>query len=228
VSTSAERAGSRPPTVVLPCAAVLFDVDGTLVDSTPLIERAAREWAAEYGIDPDEFLANAHGRPTGDRVAEFLPPDQVRDATARLDALEAMGADGITATPGAVEILAAMNGLPYAFVTSMDRTQLKTRTHVTGVPAPSVVVTAEDVPSGKPDPSGYLQAAGRLGVDPAACVVIEDAPAGIAAGRAAGATVVAVLTSHPPESVGAAHHTVQDLTGVTATPAGLRLTGMIN
>ncbi|WP_433468525.1 HAD-IA family hydrolase [Spirillospora sp. CA-128828] len=209
--------------MILPCAAVLFDVDGTLVDSTPLIERAAREWAAEYGIDPDEFLADAHGRPTGDRVAEFLPADQVGDATARLDALENIGTDGITALPGAMDLLANMNGLPHAFVTSMDRAQLKTRTDVAGVSLPSVVVTADDVPNGKPDPTGYLQAARRLGVDPASCVIIEDAPAGIAAGRAAGATVVAVLTSHPPESVGAAHHTVRDLTRVTITAGGLRL-----
>ncbi|WP_433478373.1 HAD-IA family hydrolase [Spirillospora sp. CA-142024] len=209
--------------MILPCAAVLFDVDGTLVDSTPLIERAAREWAAEYGIDPDEFLADAHGRPTGDRVAEFLPADQVRDATARLDALENIGTDGITALPGAMDLLASMNGLPHAFVTSMDRAQLKTRTDVAGVSLPSVVVTADDVPNGKPDPTGYLQAARRLGVDPASCVIIEDAPAGIAAGRAAGATVVAVLTSHPPESVGAAHHAVRDLTRVTITTGGLRL-----
>ncbi|WP_396448042.1 HAD-IA family hydrolase [Actinomadura sp.] len=209
--------------MILPCAAVLFDVDGTLVDSTPLVERAAREWAAEYGIDPEEFLADAHGRRTSDRVAEFLPPGLVAEATARLDALESTGTDGITALPGAVDLLAGLGGLPHAFVTSMDRAQLALRTGVAGVPLPPTVVTAEDVPAGKPDPSGYLQAAARLGVDPADCVVIEDAPAGIAAGRAAGATVVAVLTSHPKESLTTAHHTVETLTRVTAAPAGLRL-----
>jgi sugar-phosphatase len=209
--------------VILPCAAVLFDVDGTLVDSTPLVERAARAWAAEYGIDPEEFLSGAHGRRTSDRVADFLPPDQVRDATARLDALESTGTEGITALPGAVDLLTAMNGLPHAFVTSMDRAQLELRTTVAGVPVPPVVVTAEDVPTGKPDPSGYLQAAARLGVDPSTCVVIEDAPAGIAAGRAAGATVLAVQTSHPAEVLTAAHRTVQTLTEVRATPEGLDL-----
>jgi sugar-phosphatase len=209
--------------VILPCTAVLFDVDGTLVDSTPLVERAAREWAAEYGIDPDEFLSDAHGRRTSDRVADFLPPDQVREATARLDALEAARTDGITALPGAVELPTTMNGLPHAFVTSMDRAQLKVRTEVAGVPLPPIVVTAEDVPTGKPDPSGYLQAAGRLGVAPSDCVVIEDAPAGIAAGRSAGATVLAVLTSHPQGSLTAAHHTVQNLTHVTAAPTGLHV-----
>ncbi|WP_301176941.1 HAD-IA family hydrolase [Actinomadura geliboluensis] len=210
--------------MIVPCAAVLFDVDGTLVDSTPLVERAARAWAAEYGIDPDEFLSDAHGRRTSDRVADFLPPDQVADATARLDALESTGTDGITALPGAVDLLTAMNGLPHAFVTSMDRAQLKLRTTVAGVPLPPVVVTAEDVPAGKPDPSGYLQAAAHLGVDPSTCVVIEDAPAGITAGRAAGATVLAVTTSHDRSVLTAAHHIVADLTTVVATPEGVRLT----
>ena len=209
--------------MILSCAAVLFDVDGTLVDSTPLVERAARAWAAEYGIDPDEFLSDAHGRRTIDRVADFLPPDQVHDATARLDALESTGTDGITALPGALDLLANLNGLPHAFVTSMDKAQLNLRANAAGVPLPRVVVTAEDVPDGKPDPSGYLQAAAHLGVDPSACVVIEDAPAGIAAGRGAGATVLAVLTSHPEGSLTAAHHTVEDLTHVTAAPNGLRV-----
>lgn len=207
----------------LSCAAVLFDVDGTLVDSTPLVERAAREWAAEYGIDPDEFLSDAHGRRTLDRVADFLPPGQVHDATARLDALESTGTDGITALPGSVDLLANMSGLPHAFVTSMDKAQLKLRTTVAGVSLPPVVVTAEDVPDGKPDPSGYLQAARRLGVDPSACIVIEDAPAGIAAGRAAGATVLAVTTSHDPSVLTEAHRIIPDLTFVTTTATGLTL-----
>ncbi|MCP9984131.1 HAD-IA family hydrolase [Actinomadura madurae] len=146
------------------------------------------------------------------------------EATARLDALEASRTDGITALPGAVDLLTAMNGLPHAFVTSMDRAQLKARTEVAGVPLPPVVVTADDVSSGKPDPSGYLQAAGRLGVPPPDCVVIEDAPAGIAAGRSAGATVLAVLTSHAQDSLTAAHHIVQDLARVAASPDGLHVT----
>ncbi|WUH96422.1 HAD-IA family hydrolase [Spirillospora sp. NBC_00431] len=210
--------------MILPCAAVLFDVDGTLVDSTPLVERAAHEWAAEYGIDPEEFLSDAHGRRTVDRVADFLPPGEVHEATARLDALEATGTEGITALPGAVDLLENMSGLPCAFVTSMDRAQLKLRTEVAGVPVPPVVVTAEDVPNGKPDPSGYLKAARSLGVDPSDCIVIEDAPAGIAAGRAAGATVLAVTTSHDPAVLTGAHHIIHHLTNVTATSTGLRLT----
>ncbi|MFD0686961.1 HAD-IA family hydrolase [Actinomadura fibrosa] len=212
--------------VTLRCAAVLFDVDGTLVDSTPLIERAARAWALEYGIDADEFLADAHGRPTSDRVAEFLPPDQVRAATARLDALEATGTEGITALPGALDLLTSMNGLPWAMVTSMDRAQFTVRTDVAGVPIPPVVVTAEDVPRGKPDPYGYRLAAEKLGVDPSTCVVIEDAPAGIKAGRAAGATVIAVTTSHAPSALTEAHHIIPNLTHAKATPEALHLTDL--
>ncbi|RKS74570.1 sugar-phosphatase [Actinomadura pelletieri DSM 43383] len=208
-----------------PCTAVLFDVDGTLVDSTPLVERAAREWAAEYGIDADEFLADAHGRRTIDRVAEFIPPDQVHAATARLDELEATGTEGISALPGALDLLTNMNGLPCAFVTSMDRAQLRLRADIAGVPLPPVVVTAEDIPDGKPDPSGYLRAARLLGVDPSACVVFEDAPAGVAAGRAAGATVLAVTTSHDPAVLTDAHHIIPNLTHVKTTSTGVHLTG---
>lgn len=208
--------------VTLPCAAVLFDVDGTLVDSTPLVERAAREWAAEYGIDADEFLSGAHGRRTSDRVADFLPPGRVRAATAHLDALEATGTGGITALPGAVDLLTAMDGLPWALVTSMDTCQLEVRTRVAGVPLPSVVVTAEDVTDGKPDPSGYLLAARRLDVSPSECVVVEDSPAGVAAGRAAGATVLAVTTSHDGAELTGADHLVPDLRRVVRAQGGLR------
>ncbi|QXJ25339.1 HAD-IA family hydrolase [Actinomadura graeca] len=210
--------------MVIPCAALLLDVDGTLVDSTPLIERAAREWAVGYGIDAEEFLSGAHGRRTADRVADFLPPGRVRAATEHLEALEAAGTDGVTALPGALDLLASVDGLPCAFVTSMDAGQLAARARAAGITPPATVVTAEDVPRGKPDPSGYLLAAGRLGVDAARCVVIEDAPAGIAAGRAAGATVVAVATSHPGGALTAAHHRVRDLTRVALTPSGLALT----
>ncbi|WP_242892075.1 HAD-IA family hydrolase [Actinomadura litoris] len=209
--------------MILPCRAVLFDVDGTLVDSTPLIESAAREWAAEYGIDPDEYLVGSHGRRTSDRVADFLPAEEVGAATARLDELEAARSDGITALPGVHDLLASLDGLPWAMVTSMDREQVAVRTRVAGVPLPDVVVTAEDVVLGKPDPSGYLLAAERLGVEPSGCLVFEDAPAGVAAGRAAGATVVAVTTSHPAGELASAHHVIKDMTWVKSAPGGLRI-----
>ncbi|MFC4907835.1 HAD-IA family hydrolase [Actinomadura gamaensis] len=212
----------------LPCAAVLFDVDGTLVDSTPLVEWAGREWAAEYGIDPEEFMSGAHGRRTSDRVAEYLPADRVAAATARLDELEASRADGITALPDAVRLLASLDGLPWAVVTSMDLGQLRIRTEAAGVPLPPVVVTAERVEHGKPHPQGYLLAARELGVEPSACVVVEDAPAGIRAARAAGATVLAVTTSHDASELTEADVVVPDLTHVTAVPGGLSVAAPVS
>ncbi|MFC5752465.1 HAD-IA family hydrolase [Actinomadura rugatobispora] len=209
--------------LTLPCPAVLFDVDGTLVDSTPLVERAARLWAPRYGIDAEEFLVGAHGRRTSDRVADFLPPERVRAATEHLDALEAEEVEGVTAIAGALELLAGMDGLPWAVVTSMDPVQLAARTGAAGIPLPEVVVTASDVNVGKPDPSGYLLAARRLGVDPRDCVVVEDAPAGVRAGRSAGATVLAVTTSHDASELTEADLLVPDLTPIAAVPGGLRL-----
>jgi sugar-phosphatase len=210
-------------TLTLPCPAVLFDVDGTLVDSTPLVERAAREWAVEYGVDADAYLAVAHGRRTSDSVADFLPPGRVREATERLDALEAANVSSVVAIPGARELLSAMDTLPWAVVTSMDPVQLAARAKAAGIPLPDVVVTALDVDAGKPDPAGYLLAARRLNVDPRACVIIEDAPAGVQAGRAAGATVIAVTTSHAHQALREADLIIPDLTAITPTPESLRI-----
>jgi sugar-phosphatase len=203
---------------------VLFDVDGTLVDSTPLVERAAREWAAEYGIDAAAYIAAAHGRRTADTVADFLPPGLVREATERLDALEAADVAHVLAIPGARELLSAMHGLPWAVVTSMDAVQLEARSNAAGIPLPEVAVTASDVDAGKPDPSGYLLAARRLGADPRHCVIIEDSPAGVHAGRTAGATVVAVTTSHDADELREADLIVPNLTPITATRTGLHIT----
>jgi sugar-phosphatase len=214
-----------PGTVTLPCAAVLFDADGTLIDSTALIERAARAWAPAYGIDPDEYLAGAHGRRTADRVADFLPAEQVHVAAERLDALEdELQADGgVIALPGVLELLSRLGDLPWAVVTSMDTAQLTSRAQAAGVPLPEVLVTAEDVTQGKPDPSGYLLAARRLNVEARGCVVVEDSPAGVSAGRAAGATVLAVTTTHPVGLLTEADLIVGDLTRVRAYPGALRV-----
>lgn len=209
--------------MILPAEAVLFDIDGTLIDSTPVVERAAHLWAAEYGLDATEFLHEAHGRRTGDRVAELLPADQVEAATERLNFLEGADTEGITALPGVLELLADLDGLPWALVTSMDRFLLGVRVPAARLPLPGVVITAEDVRDGKPDPAGYLLAAERLGVDPAACVVIEDAPAGVRAGRAAGATVIAVTTTHDAARLQEADVILPDLTRVRPHPTGLEI-----
>ncbi|WP_119729727.1 HAD-IA family hydrolase [Thermomonospora amylolytica] len=205
----------------IPAAAVLLDVDGTLIDSTAVVERTARRWAAEYGVDADEFLADAHGRRTADRVAEFLPPGRVAEGAARLDELEAADTEGVVALPGVADLLKALNGRPWALVTSMDRPLLDVRRRAAGLPLPEVVITAEDVRHGKPDPEGYLLAARRLGVAPRDCAIVEDSPAGVRAGRAAGGRVLAVTTSHPAAALAEADVVVTDLTSVTVISDGL-------
>lgn len=176
--------------------AVLFDIDGTLVDSTGAVERTWRLWGEAHGIDPDEILAVSHGRRSEDTIAMFLPQDQVADATAELEELELADLDGVTALPATRELLTALPIERWAAVTSGSRRLMRTRLEAAGLPVPEVLVTADDVTEGKPHPQGYLRAAARLGFDPARCLVVEDAPAGVRAGLASGAAVLAVATSH--------------------------------
>ncbi|WP_017545803.1 HAD family hydrolase [Nocardiopsis prasina] len=176
--------------------AVLFDIDGTLVDSTGAVERTWRLWGEAHGIDPDEILAVSHGRRSEDTIAMFLPQDQVADATAELEELELADLDGVTALPATRELLTALPAERWAAVTSGSRRLMRTRLEAAGLPVPEVLVTADDVTEGKPHPQGYLRAAARLGFDPARCLVVEDAPAGVRAGLASGPAVLAVATSH--------------------------------
>lgn len=176
--------------------AVLFDIDGTLVDSTGAVERTWRLWGEAHGIDPEEILAVSHGRRSEDTVAMFLPEAQVAEATAELEELELADLDGVTALPAARELLSALPSRRWAAVTSGSRRLMRTRLEAADLPVPEVLVTADDVTEGKPHPQGYLRAAAALGFDPARCLVVEDAPAGVRAGLACGAAVLAVATSH--------------------------------
>jgi mannitol-1-/sugar-/sorbitol-6-phosphatase len=174
----------------------LFDIDGTLVDSSAAVERAWRQVAAEFGADGDAIVASCHGRRSIDTVREFFPPPDRAAVQERVTALELASTD-VTACRGAAGLLAALDGQPWAAVTSGPRPLMTARLGLAGLPVPAVLVTAEDVEQGKPAPDGYLRAARALGVAAADCVVVEDSPAGVAAGRAAGALVVAVTTTHP-------------------------------
>ncbi|MFE1170737.1 HAD family hydrolase [Nocardiopsis sp. NPDC058789] len=176
--------------------AVLFDIDGTLVDSTGAVERTWRLWGEAHGIDPEEILAVSHGRRSEDTVAMFLPEAQVAEATAELEELELADLDGVSALPAARELLSALPSPRWAAVTSGSRRLMRTRLEAAELPVPEVLVTADDVSEGKPHPQGYLRAAAALGFDPARCLVVEDAPAGVRAGLASGAAVLAVATSH--------------------------------
>jgi sugar-phosphatase len=171
--------------------AVLFDMDGTLVDSDGAVERAWASWAVEYGVDPELALANPHGSPatiTAARLRPDLDEAQVGAASARQLALQYEDLSDVVPTEGAARLLATLAriGMPWAVVTSADDRLAKARLTAAGI-APPLLFTIEDVERGKPDPEGYLLAAKALGVDPGGCLVVEDSEPGLEAGRAAGA-----------------------------------------
>ena len=176
--------------------AVLLDMDGTLVDSDAAVDRAWRTWAVEYGVDLGDGPPIAHGMPALGNVLRLRPdltPEQAAAAAGRQLELEYVDVADVTATRGAHELLGELDrlGLPWAVVTSADPPLARVRLAAAGI-RPALLVTSDDVRAGKPDPEGYRLAAGRLGVDPRRCLVVEDAEAGVRAGRAAGATVAAL------------------------------------
>lgn len=181
---------------VLRAAALLFDLDGTLVDSTALITRAWTRWAVEEGLSRESFLGvPLHGRPARDIVHDLVP-DREDEALRRILDIEASTEGGVRTLPGADRLLTHLGPDEWAVVTSGSGRIAEPRLAALPV-RPRVVVTADDVQRGKPDPEPFLLAARRLGItDPARCVVVEDAPAGLAAAAAAGMRSVAVVTTH--------------------------------
>lgn len=195
-------------------AALLFDIDGTLVDSTDAVDRCWAELARRHDLDVEDVLRHCHGRRAADTVEHFLPQEKHSRALREITELELSDLEGVRALPATTELLPRLPQARWAAVTSGTRDLMAARVSAAGLPVPEVLVTAESVERGKPDPQGYLQAAAALGVDPAQCVVIEDAPAGVAAGKAAGAKVIAVTVSHPAEAVAEADVVVPDLSHV--------------
>jgi sugar-phosphatase len=173
--------------------AVISDLDGVLVDSAAATARAWRLWGLRHGIDGAAIQAANHGRPAREVVREHLAGADLAAESAFLLDAEVRDTHGVVAFPGAADVLA----LPVvAIATSGTRPLARARLAAAGLPPPGVLVGADEVAAGKPAPDPYLLAAERLGVEPAKCLVLEDAPAGIAAGRAAGMAVWAVTTTH--------------------------------
>ncbi|MFD8223889.1 HAD-IA family hydrolase [Streptomyces massasporeus] len=207
-------------TAVLTARALLLDMDGTLVNSDASVERVWRRWAERHGLDGDEVMKVVHGRQGYASMALLLPErpmEQNHADNARMLAEETADTDGVVAIPGAQEFLASLAGLPHALVTSADVPLSTARMAAAGLDLPEVRVTAESVGASKPDPEGFLKGAAELGIAPEDCVVFEDSGAGIAAGRAAGMTVVGIgprAAIHEPDVV------VEDLTKVRVEAAG--------
>lgn len=205
--------------------ALLFDMDGTLVDSTAAVLRAWQTVAAEFPIPPERFaVVPRHGRPSVEILADLLPAgsphrDLIPAAAARMDELEQTDTGDVVLLPGAASLLAAAPAGRWAVVTSASRPLAKVRLCAGGIDAP-VLVTIDDVSRGKPDPEPFLLGAELLGVPPERCLVFEDAPAGLAAARAAGAATVAVATTHAAEEL--------DADVVVADLSAVRIGGLIS
>ncbi len=177
------------------CDAVLFDLDGVLIDSTPAVERVWRRWAAQHGLDPDDVVARAHGRPSLSTIRELLPNADHEAENRIVESWEIEDLDGVVPLPGAVALLAGLPPGRWTIVTSCTRALAEVRIRAAGLIAPDRLITATDVTSGKPDPEPYLKGAALLGTDATRCLVFEDVVAGIQAGRSAGARVVALTTT---------------------------------
>ena len=193
------------------CQAILFDLDGVLVDSAECVERTWRNWASRHRLDPEQVIAFAHGRRTIETVRLVAPGLNVAAEVAELEASEAMKTDGIYEIEAARDLLERLPVERWAIVTSGTRAVAEFRLKHTHLPVPSVMICADEIARGKPDPEGYLVAAARLNETPADCIVIEDAPSGIAAARAAGMRVVAIASTFPPERLAEADAVVKDL-----------------
>lgn len=200
VAGSATTAGAAPDPVAAFAGrafdAILFDLDGTLVDSTASVERAWLRWAREEHVEIAR-MRGSHGMPAAEIVIRLLPEERHAAAIARIMDYEVNDVAGVLARPGSADALAALPAGRAAIVTSCTRPLLAARASAAGLTLPAVTVTADDVTRGKPDPEPFRLGAERLGLDPARCLVVEDAPAGLTAARAAGCATLAVDGTHP-------------------------------
>ena len=211
----------------LECDAVLFDLDGVLVDSAVCVERHWRRWAAEHHLDRDEIMRVAHGRPTVETIRLVAPHLSAEEEAARLDAGEAFDTDGVMAIDGAAQLVRSLPPDAWAIATSGTRDTAMTRLRHTSLPVPSVLITADDVKRGKPNPEAYLLAAAKLDVRPERCVVVEDAPAGVSAAHAAGMRVIAVATTHSQIELGEADIRAERLVDIRISLSEVRRGGRL-
>lgn len=183
------------------CSALLFDMDGVLIDSTPAVARVWRNWAIEHGFDPVEVVGRAHGRPSLTTIREYLPSADHFAENREVERREIEDVEGVVFLPGARELLASLPEGRWTIATSCTRVLAEVRLRVAGLPIPGHLITSSDVANGKPHPEPFLKAAASLGFDAQDCIVLEDAPAGIRAGKASGARVIAFRTTVPEEEL---------------------------
>lgn len=191
--------------IEITCRAVLFDMDGVLVDSTAAVARVWQKWASRHGFDPEHVAHIAHGRPSITTIRELLPDADYEAENRIVEQCEIDDVEGVQACPGAGELLASLPQDCWALVTSSTRPLAEVRLRAGGHARPKHIVTSSDIVNGKPHPEPFLKAAAMLKVQPKECIVVEDAPAGIQAGKAAGCRVLALRTTMSDEVLERAH-----------------------
>lgn len=193
------------------CSAILFDLDGVLVDSTGSVTRQWQRWARDNNLDPEQTAQIAHGVRTIEVVRRFAPHLNAEAEVLKIEKREAEDHDGVAVMPGAAELLQSIPAGKWCVVTSGTRYLATARLQLAKLPMPKVLVAADDVTKGKPDPQPYLAGATALGVNPAECLVIEDAPAGIVSAHAGGMKVIAITSTYPSEKLSEADAVIQSL-----------------
>ena len=179
------------------CSALLFDMDGVLVDSTPAVARVWTGWALKHGLTPEKVVKQAHGRPSLATIRELLPHGDHEAENREVERREIEDIEDVVALPGALRLLQAIPESRWTVVTSATRRLAEVRLRAAGLPVPKHLVTANDLQHGKPFPDPYLKGAEVLRIPAAQCVVAEDAATGVRSGKAAGARVLALRTTSP-------------------------------
>jgi len=177
------------------CSALLFDMDGVLIDSTPAVARVWHGWAIEHGFDPEKVVKMAHGRPSRTTIRDLLPHSDIDAEDREVERREIADLEGVVLLPGARELLNSLPAQRWTIVTSSTRQLAEVRLRAAGLPKPKKMITSSDIQNGKPHREPYQKAAAALGFPASECIVVEDAPAGIRSGKAAGARVIAFPTT---------------------------------
>ena len=202
------------------CSAILFDLDGVLVDSTRAVDREWREWAGRKGVDGDAIMAIAHGVRTIEVIRRVAPHLDAETEAAAIENHEAHDQRGVTVMPGAADLLKSIPAGRWGVVTSGSRLLAQNRLRYCGLPVPEVLVTSDDVTNGKPHPEPYLKGAQGLGFRPEECVVIEDAPAGIESARAGGMRVIGMASTYGAEKLANADAVVRAFSRIRVSANG--------
>jgi sugar-phosphatase len=206
---------------IFSCTAILFDLDGVLVDSTKAVEREWREWAARKGVNGDAIMAIAHGVRTVEVIRLAAPQLDAEAEAALIENHEAHDQRGVTVMPGALDLVRSIPDGRWGVVTSGSRLLARKRLEFCGLPIPNVLVTSDDVEHGKPHPEPYLKGAAGIGVPPADCLVFEDAPAGIASAHAGGLKVIGIASTYQAAKLTQADAVVDKLGRIRVTSNGM-------